>query len=386
MNCVAEEHQALRETVAKFVDRELMPLERTLLAREATGGELHLTAAEARPLLARCRELGLTGLDAPAEIGGADLPATALMLVQEELSRTIVPFSFPPESPVLRLLLAVANDDQRRRYLEPYARGEIRSATAISEPGAGADPTAMTTRAVKDGDHWVLNGRKIWVSYVPQADFTVVLARTAPGKDHRGITAFIVDRGTPGFRIEREIPMLGGHRTYELVFDDCRLADSQVLGEPGSGFAHMQLRLTRRRLLMGPMCIGMARRALDMMCDHANGRTTFGVKLADRQAVQWWIADAATEIHAGRLMALDAAAKQDTGRDVRTEASMIKVFATEMASRVIDHAMQAFGAMGMSREMPLQLMAQKVRTMRVYEGPTEVHRMVVARRQLAQRR
>jgi acyl-CoA dehydrogenase len=383
---VAEEHRALQETVARFVDRELMPLEGALLAREAGGGELHLTETEAAPLLRKCRELGLSGLDAPAEIGGADLPATALMLVQEELSRTVVPFSFPPESPVLRLLLAVANDDQRRRYLEPYAQGRIRSATAISEPGAGADPTAMTTRAVRDGDDWVLNGRKIWVSYVPQADFTIVLARTAAGRDHRGITAFIVDRGTPGFRIEREIPMLGGHRTYELVFDDCRVPDSQVLGEPGSGFAHMQLRLTRRRLLMGPMCIGMARRALDMMCDHAGQRTTFGAKLADRQAVQWWIADAATAIHACRLMALDAASKQDAGQDVRTEASMIKVFATEMASSVIDHAMQAFGAMGMTKEMPLQLMAQKVRTMRVYEGPTEVHRMVVARRQLAQRR
>ncbi len=383
---VAEEHRALQETVARFVDRELMPLEGALLAREAGGGELHLTETEAAPLLNKCRELGLSGLDAPAEMGGADLPATALMLVQEELSRTVVPFSFPPESPVLRLLLAVANDDQRRRYLEPYAKGTIRSATAISEPGAGADPAAMTTRAVKDGDHWVLNGRKIWVSYVPQADFTVVLARTAAGRDHRGITAFIVDRGTKGFRIEREIPMLGGHRTYELVFDDCRVPDGQVLGEPGSGFAHMQLRLTRRRLLMGPMCIGMARRALDMMCDHASRRTTFGAKLADRQAVQWWIADGATAIHACRLMALDAAAKQDAGQDVRTEASMIKVFATEMASAVIDHAMQAFGAMGMAKEMPLQLMAQKVRTMRVYEGPTEVHRMVVARRQLAQRR
>jgi alkylation response protein AidB-like acyl-CoA dehydrogenase len=383
---LAEEHRALQETVARFVEGELMPLEGALLAREAAGGELHLTADESAPLLRKCRELGLWGLDAPAEMGGADLPATALMLVQEELSRTVVPFSFPPESPVLRLLMAVANDAQRRRYLEPYAQGKIRSATAISEPGAGADPTAMATRAAKDGDHWVLNGRKIWVSYVPQADFTVVLARTAAGRDHRGITAFIVDRDTPGFRIEREIAMLGGHRTYELVFDDCRVPDSQVLGEPGSGFAHMQLRLTRRRLLMGPMCIGMARRALEMMCDHAGQRATFGVKLADRQAVQWWIADAATAIHACRLMALDAAAKQDAGQDVRTEASMIKVFATEMASGGVDHAMQAFGAMGMAKEMPLQLMAQKVRTMRVYEGPTEVHRMVVARRQLAQRR
>ena len=382
----AGEHRALQETVERFVERELMPLEGAMLAREAGGGELHLTAAEAAPLLKKCRKLGLWGLDAPAELGGADLPTAALMLVQEELSRTVVPFSFPPESPVLRLLLAVANDDQRRRYLAPYAQGKIRSATAISEPGAGADPAAMATRAVKAGDHWVLNGRKTWVSYVPQADFTIVLARTEARRDHRGITAFIVDRDTPGFRIEREIPMLGGHRTYEIVIEDCRVPDSQVLGEPGSGFSHMQLRLTRRRLLMGPMCIGMARRALDMMCDHANRRETFGARLADRQAVQWWIADAATAIHACRLMALDAAAKQDAGRDVRSEASMIKVFATEMASRVIDHAMQAFGAMGMAKEMPLQLMAQKVRTMRVYEGPTEVHRMVVARRQLAQRR
>lgn len=379
----AAEHEALRETVERFVRNELMPLEGTLLAREAGGGELHLTAAEAAPLLKKCSELGLWGLDAPAELGGADLPATALMLIQEELSRTIVPFSFPPESPVLRLLMAVANEDQRRRYLAPYAQGKTRSATAISEPGAGADPTAMATRAVKDGDHWILDGRKIWVSYMPQADFTIVLARTAAGRDHRGITAFIVDRDTPGFRIEREIPMLGGHRTYEVVLEACRVPDSQVLGEPGSGFAHLQLRLTRRRLLMGPMCIGMARRALDMMCEHASQRTTFGVKLADRQAIQWWIADAATSIHACRLMAMDAAAKQDAGRDVRTEASMIKVFATEMATQVIDRAMQTFGAMGVAKEMPLQLMAQKVRTMRVYEGPTEVHRMVVARRQLA---
>ncbi len=380
-----EEHRALQETVSRFVERELMPLEKAMLAREAGGGELHLTAAEAAPLLQKCRELGLWGLDAPADLGGADLPTTALMLVQEELSRTVVPFSFPPESPVLRLLLAVANEDQRERYLTPYAHGKLRSATAISEPGAGADPAAMATRALRDGDHWVLNGRKLWVSYMPQADFTIVLARTAARRDHRGITAFIVDRDTPGFRIEREIAMLGGHRTYEIALENCRVAESQVLGEPGSGFAHMQLRLTRRRLLMGPMCIGMARRALEMMCDHAKQRTTFGIKLADRQAVQWWIADAAIAIHACRLMALDAAAKQDAGLDVRTEASMIKVFATEMASLVIDRAMQVFGAMGMTKETPLQLMAQKVRTMRVYEGPTEVHRMVVARRQLGHR-
>lgn len=160
------------------------------------------------------------------------------------------------------------------------------------------------------------------------------------------------------------------------------MPESQVLGRLGQGFAPMQLRLTVRRLQMGAWCIGMARRALDMMMDHAKQRVTFGQKLSDRQAIQWWIAEAATKIHACRLMVMDAAAKQDAGQDVRTEASMIKVFGTEMATEVIDHAMQTFGAMGVTKEMPLQLLAQRVRTMRVYEGPSEVHRMVIARRLL----
>jgi acyl-CoA dehydrogenase len=274
----------------------------------------------------------------------------------------------------------VANEEQRRKYLEPYARGEAHSAIAISEPGAGGDPAGMTTRAVRDGDDWVINGRKIWVSRVPQSDFTIVMARTGEGKRHEGVTAFIVERGTKGFIIEREIPMLGGQRTYELVFEDCRVPAKQLLGQEGKGFAPMQLRLTVRRLQMGAWSIGMSRRALDMMVEHAKQRVTFGARLADRQAIQWWIADAATKIHALRLMVYDAAMKADAGKDVRTEASMIKVFGTEMATEVIDHAMQTFGAMGVAKELPLQLMAQKVRTMRVYEGPTEVHRMSIARR------
>jgi acyl-CoA dehydrogenase len=280
----------------------------------------------------------------------------------------------------------VANDEQRHKYLDPYARGTAKSAIAISEPGAGGDPAGMTTRAVQDGDDWVINGRKIWVSRVPYADFVILMARTGEGKRHEGITAFIIERGTQGFIIEREIPMLGGHRTYELVFEDCRVPACQVLGKLGQGFAPMQLRLTVRRIQMGAWCVGMARRALDMMMDHAKQRSTFGVKLSDRQAVQWWIADAAVQIHALRLMVLDAAAKQDAGQDVRTEASMVKLFGTEMATEVLDHAMQTFGAMGVAKELPLQLMMQRVRTMRVYEGPSEVHRMVIARRLLASRK
>jgi acyl-CoA dehydrogenase len=383
---IPEEHRMLQDLVAKFVDNELMPLEAAVLKRESQGSPTYLTEAEEAPLLAQCKELGLWGLDVPEELGGANLPMAALIGVYEEQGRTPVPFIFPPDSPNLHMLKAVANDEQRRKYLEPYARGTAKSAIAISEPGAGGDPAGMTTRAVQNGDDWVINGRKIWVSRVPSADFVIVMARTGEGRRHEGISAFIVERGTKGFIIEREIPMIGGQRTYELVFEDCRVPASQVLGKLGQGFAPMQLRLTVRRIQMGAWCIGITRRALDMMMDHAKQRSTFGVKLADRQAIQWWIADAAVKLHACRLMVLDAAAKQDAGQDVRTEASMVKLFGTEMAQEVLDRAMQTFGAMGVAKELPLQLMMQKVRTMRVYEGPSEVHRMVIARRMLATRK
>ena len=375
-----EEHQMLKDLVAKFVDRDLIPLEKATLAREAQGMASELTGAELEKVLATCKELGLWGLDVPEEYGGANLPYSALVGVYEEQGRTCAPFTFPPDSPNLHMLISAANAEQKKKYLEPYARGEAQSAIAISEPGAGGDPAGMTTRAVKDGGDWVINGRKIWVSRVPKADFTIVMARTGDGKRAEGVTAFIVEKGTKGFIIEREIPMIGGQRTYELVFDDCRIPASQLLGVEGKGYAPMQLRLTVRRLQMGAWSIGMSRRALDMMVEHTKQRVTFGQRLADRQAIQWWIADAATKIHACRLMVYDAAAKADAGKDVRMEASMIKLYGTEMATEVIDHAMQAFGAMGVAKELPLQLMAQKVRTMRVYEGPSEVHRMAIARR------
>jgi alkylation response protein AidB-like acyl-CoA dehydrogenase len=375
-----EEHQMLKDLVAKFIDREIIPLEKNVLAREAAGQKSGPSPDEEQRILDTCKELGLWGLDVPEEYGGANLPYSALVGVYEEQGRTCLTFTFPPDSPNLHLLIAVANDEQRRKYLDPYARGEAHSCIAISEPGAGGDPAGMTTRAVRDGNEWVINGRKIWVSRVPQADFVIVMARTGEGKRADGVTAFIVDRGTKGFIIEREIPMIGGQRTYELIFEDCRIPATQLLGIEGKGYAPMQLRLTVRRLQMGAWCIGMARRALDMMVEHTRQRVTFGQRLADRQAIQWWIADAAMKIHACRLMVYDAATKADAGKDVRTEASMVKLYGTEMATEVIDHAMQSFGAMGMAKELPLQLMAQKVRTMRVYEGPSEVHRMAIARR------
>ena len=375
-----EESRMVVDLVAKFVDQELMPLEQAVLDREIKGQHLALTKDEEAMLNAKCKELGLWALDAPEEMGGAGLSNVTLMALNEEIGRTVTPFTFPPDSPNLHMLMATVTEEQRKKYLEPYAAGTAKSAIAISEPNAGGDPSGMITRAELDGDEWVINGRKIWVSRMSSADFTVVMARVGGGKGHEGISAFLVDRGTPGFNVLREIPMLAGHRTYEIAFEDCRIPAANLLGKVGEGFAPMQLRLNVRRLQIGAWCLGMCRRALEMMGSHAKQRKTFGMLLSDRQSIQWWIADAAIKMHACRLMVLDAARKQDAGMDIRTEASMIKVYATEMASEIIDHAMQTFGAMGVTKELPLHLMAQRVRVMRVYEGPTEVHRMSLAKK------
>jgi acyl-CoA dehydrogenase len=378
----SDETRMLQDLVAKFVDHDLIPLEPAVLKREAQGEGYRLTEDEEKALHARCRELGLWGLDVPEEFGGANLPLLSLAAAEEEMGRACVPFLIPPDSPNLHMMLAVASPMQREKYLAPYAKGELRSAVAISEPGAGGDPAGMITRAVRDGDEWVINGRKIWVSGIPRADFIILMARTGEGKRQDGISAFIVEKGTKGYIIEREIPMIGGRRTYELVFDDCRIPAGNLLGELDRGYAPMQLRLNVRRMQMGARCVGMARRALDVMAEHARQRVTWGVRLADRQAIQWFAADAAMEIHACRLMVNDLAMKMDAGIDVRSEASILKVRATEMAQSVIDNAMQTLGAMGMTKELPLQLMHQQVRVMRIYEGPTEVHRSAIGRRVL----
>ena len=381
-----DETAMIRETVAKFVDRELIPLEPDYLKSRLPGsGHAELSAEQRQRLRTVSKDLGLWGLDAPEDLGGHDLPTRTMAAVHEELGRTCVPFVLPPDSPNLRMLQAVGTEAQKRKYMQPYIEGRMVSAIAISEPGAGGDPAAMKTRAVREGEHWVLNGRKIWISNARAADFIIVMVRVGNDARQGGITSFIVEKGTPGFIIEREIPMLGGGSTYEIVFEDCRIPADSVLGEIGKGYAPMQLRLRTRRLEMGSTCIGIARRACDMLCEHARQRETFGVKLAERQAIQWWVADITTRMHACRLMVRDAADKTDRGEDVRHEASMIKVFATEMAYDACDHAMQTLGALGMTLEIPLNALWQKARLMRMYEGPSEVHRQSIARRVLGLR-
>ncbi len=381
-----EEHRMLKDLVRRFVDDELMPLEARVLERDAGGEGIYLTKEEMDLIDAKSKELGLWGLDAPEDVGGVDLPAVAMIGVNEEMGRTITPYTLPPDSPNLRMLQVAVNDRQREAYLAPYVRGETISAIGISEPGAGADPAGMITRAVRDGDDWIINGRKIWTSRAAAADFTILMAVTDKEKGARGgMSAFLVDKGTPGFNILRKIPMIGGATTYEIALEDCRVPGWKLLGEEGNGFAPMQVRLSTRRLEMASWCIGIAQRALDMICEFAPQRVTFGKPLSERQSIQWWVADAAMKIHACRLMVYDCAWKLDQGQSVRSEISMCKVYATEMAWEVVDNAMQTFGAMGMTKEMPLHLMASVVRNMRIYDGPSEVHRWVIARNLLGTR-
>ena len=377
---LAEEHRMLKDLVSRFVVDELLPLEAGVLAREAAGQGLSIRAAERERIDAVSRELGLWGLDAPEDVGGADLPMVAMVGVNEELGRTVTPYTLPPDSPNLRMLMATVNERQREAYLAPYVRGETVSAIGISEPGAGSDPAGMLTRAERDGDDWVLNGRKIWISRADHADFTIVMAVTDKEKRARGgMSAFLVDRDTPGFNVLRRIDMVGGAPTYEIALEDCRVPGWKLLGTEGQGFAPMQVRLGTRRIEMAAWSIGMAQRATEMVTAFAPTRVTFGQRLSERGTIQNWVADAATRIHAARLMTYDCAWKLDQGRDVRVEISMIKAFATEMAWDVVDEAMQAHGAMGMTKELPLQLMASKLRTMRIYDGPTEIHNWVIAR-------
>jgi len=371
---LSEEQAAIRQMARDFAAAEITPY-----AME--WDQAHHFAAD---VVRRAAGLGMCGIYVREDAGGSGLSRLDGVVIMEELARGCPSTSayISINNMVAGMIDRFGDARQRAEMLPRLCSGEWLGSYCLTEPGSGSDAAALRTSARLDGDGYVLNGTKQFISGAGATQLYIVMARTGEGKRAEGVTAFIVERGTRGFIIEREIPMLGGQRTYELVFEDCVVSQTQVLGEVGRGYAPMQLRLNVRRLQMGARCIGIARRALDMMCEHVKQRSTFGVKLADRQAIQWWIADAATRIHACRLMVQAAARTLDSGGDVRLEASMIKVFATEMATEVVDQAMQSFGAMGMTKETPLQLFAQQVRLMRIYEGPTEVHRMSIARQVL----
>lgn len=379
-----EELRMLRDTVARFVREELLPLERDVIKREAERGltDAPLIDPEVEKELGRkAKAIGLYGIDVPEEYGGQNLGMLAKAVVIEELKTSIVPFVLPPDSPNLWMLRETCKGGQIEKYLLPYASGDKKSAIAISEPGAGSDPAGMKTRAEYKNGKWVLNGQKIWISHARHADFMIVMAVTDPAKGSRGgMTAFLVDKGTKGLSIPSVFNTMGEHAPYAVFLDNVELSDDQVLGEVGNGFGPMQNRLGVRRMEIACRALGYARRCMDLMLTQANQRKTFGALLADRQQVQWWLADSWQEMEMVRWITWRLAWKMDQGgADWRREASMVKLQGSEMIARVSDRAIQLLGGMGVSKDMPLEYIARAVRVLRIFEGPSEVHRWVIAR-------
>lgn len=385
-----EDVRLIRNVVNRFVKDELIAIEPLVIRREAERGmgDAPLLPADIEDhLKQRSRELGLWGIDVPEKFAGQGLGAMVKCSVMQELRYSIVPFILPPDSPNLYFLSECCRGTQIDRYLLPYSRGELKSCLALSEAGAGSDVSAIKTQATRRNGKWVLNGQKMWISNARSADFMIVIAVTDPAKGTRGgMTAFLVDRGTPGVSVPSDYAMIGGpFHPYAVYFDDVVLGDEQMLGEVGQAFAPLQNRLGIRRLEVAAWCIGHASRCIDMMIEQAKARSTFGAPLADRQTIQWWIADSFQELEMVRLLTdklawqLDRDHLDDKRTDIRRAAAMVKVQASEMATRVIDRAIQLFGGMGVSKELPLEHMSRVVRILRIVEGASEIHRFTIAR-------
>lgn len=387
---LTDELRAVQEVARNFTRRELLPLEKSVIEREVIRGfdQVPLIEPEQEQrLTALVRDLGLWGLEVTEELGGAGLGLLAKAVAVEELNYSITPYRLPPESPNISYLDAVVTPEQREAYLNPLCRGDKTSALALTEPDAGSDAGGIRTSATKDGDGWVISGSKLWISWADTVDFFIVIAVTDPAKRNRGgMTAFLVDSQAAGLEISKPIATMGEQRPFGLFFDRVRVPDSAVLGTVGDAFKPLTNRLGVRRVEIGARCVGMAQRLVDMMCQYSVERHTFGVPLAERQAVQFMIADSVMELHAARLMVYDAATMLDSGvSDIRLEASTVKVQATEMLSRVVDRAMQVHGAMGYSKELPIEYLYRNSRVLRILEGPSEIHRAQIAKLSIRQR-
>jgi len=371
-----DDTRLLIDTVRRFVETEVHPLEDEV-ERTAT------VPAEALKIMkSRAQALGLFAMNMPAEVGGGGLTCVQHCLVEEELGKTSDALIRRVFGQVYPMLMA-CQGDQVGKYLLPTVKGDLICAMAITEPGAGSDAASISTTADLEGGEWVLNGTKHFISDGDIADYVIVMALTDQDKRARGgITLFLVDKGAPGFSVARTQPMMG-HRGYghaELVFDQCRVPASAVLGEVGSGFKLIMKSVLQIRLAhIGARAVGMAQRALEMMRKYAGDRRQFGQPIGDFQMVQKLIADSATEIFAVKMMVLNAAWEIDQGLEPRDKVSMIKVAASEMQGRVVDRAIQVFGGMGFSKDLPLERMYRDARVTRIYDGTSEIHRMLVAR-------
>lgn len=371
-----EELQLLQETLRRYVDREMIPVE-----LETCEG-VTLKPEYAEKFEKDAKDLGLWLMDVPEEFGGQGMGVLATVVVTEQMGRTT---ALPARGvhftgPSVRAILYELSDDMKEKYLYPVIRGEKHHCFAQTEPDAGSDPGSMRTTAVRDGDEYVIIGVKRFITGAEKADFIQLMAATDREKGSRGgISCFIVDKDTPGVRLSTQYETMMGDKPWEIVFEDVRVPATHLVGEEGEGFRLGQRWLGAGRLRHGARALGVAQRCIEMMVSYAKQRVTFGRPLADRQAVQWMIADSFVEFHAARLMVYHAAARADAGEDYRQEAYISKYYADEMAFRVADRCMQVHGGIGLTTDLPIERFWRQQRSYRITEGASEVMKMVIAR-------
>ena len=384
---VEPEFQAKLDWIRGLLEEEVYPLETLDLSYPRL-------LALIEPLRERVKERGLFSPHLDPELGGQGFGQVKLGLIHELLGRSrIAPFVFncqAPDAGNTEILALHATEEQKERWLYPLLDGELLSSYAMTEPDAGADPTRLAASAVLDGDEWVLNGDKWFITNASIADFFICMVVTDPeAPPHERASQIVVEAGTPGFTVVRDLgtledakPEWGGWDNHaEVTLRDVRVPAANLLGERGRGFAVAQERLGPGRIHHAMRWIGQARRAFDMLCERSLYREAHGTPLAEKQTIQNWIADSAVEIEAARLLTLKAAWIMDTQgtRAARREISMIKFWGAKILHDVIDRALQIHGSLGYSSDMPLESMYRYARAARIYDGPDEVHRQSVAR-------
>jgi len=373
-----EELRLLKDQLRHFVNTEMIPHERETLSEDE--GDLK---PEWRERLEKgAKELGIWMMEVPEEYGGPGLDLVGRAVVWQELARTI---ALPSRGenitgPTVRAILFNLTGDLKEKYLMPVLRGEKRACFAQTEPDAGSDPGGMRTTAVRDGDHYVINGTKRFISGAGKSDFMQLMVATDRAKGSRGgISCFLVDMDTPGVKLGARYKTMMGDAPWEIILENVRVPAKNMVGGEGEGFKLGQKWLGAGRVKHGARALGVAERALEMATSYAKQRSTFGKPLSERQGIQWKLADMYIELEAARLLVFQAASKLDAGEDARTDAYLCKYFADEMAFRAIDTCMQIHGGIGLTTDLPIEKFWRQQRSYRITEGASEVMKMVIAR-------
>ena len=358
-----------------FIKKELQPLEEELEAKGILDSSL---AAE---ILEKSRALGFYGMNIPVEHGGGGFNSVQMVYLEQEMGQTTDPLVRRAFGNVYEVLLA-CNEAQRQQWLIPCVRGERTCSIAMTEPEAGSDSAGITATAKPDGHGWVLNAHKCPVGDGMFSDFYVVSARSENVEGSRGISLFLVDRSMTGVEIVRNMPMMGlrGSTHVEIKFDNVKLGPENLLGERGKGLSLLLSTIGRIRLFhIGARAVGMGRKVLQLMTERANQRQQFGKPIGEFQMIQQMLADSLIELNCAHLLVLDAASEIDRGLDPREKVSMVKINSAETLGKIADRAVQVFGAMGYCKDLPFERIYRDCRVLRIYDGTSEIHRMVVSR-------